>query len=819
MFYENTSGGVACITHSAQVSATCASFSSCQKQCYSIRLERQNVPNQLWGMSIALFCSPSSSSEFPLHELPTSHLIVGWSAQHPCATICAAADIEGGDVILTLNSYPASCFASLAQVTSYVKVQRVLDMIILRWPRANAVAKSILSSRGLATSYGRKNVYVVGTCPSPQTSAEASDGAFHVLEQDGVIATMSQQHDRRFQYSHIQSVHNQEHCNITVVLQAQLARTTQRLEEPPSQCMHHPSMPPNFTRKLFSKDPESRSVYLQQSEGPILSKNYQSITTRCRPHGMAQDAGGTARRELQFDISRQKGCEAVVVHDKLRGRAKNNPDLEYIRQIEEISNPAATKDTLRDFLNPSIGQSFERWLKERKTMWRKNWKVTRLDDLKVCMKRPRSWERDDLWDSDETDVLSEVRFDFWAARGFPDFRHWLVASQSKWKRNFSWNREKAKQLEQECEEVVQFPGAPVCSVGDKEPENHMVQFHKWLHVRKQQWRIENRKRQRKLSLKQGIDESELKSHSMSEDKTSTCAKGGSGLDEPVDCAHEARRKPLDISATIAYSNPYSSSNDVFCIDLLLEKQERRKTMAENRPPFDISFLFKPELGASDDIVGYVLEFLPTAEHGTLLCLTREANEGMKRRSDMWKSLCPSHWDLPRRPRQPWHSIYLNRLKLEYKKTSKLSDDVLEKAVEIMMKSDACHKIETLVKRAEKKFDFQVNYTSGVVLERNSLLNIAAIYQRSKIVKWLLDCKGADIESVDRGRFSPLLNASWTGNKYLVRCLLSHGADRTKVGTFHYTQGIAPMDFKGLTAEGWARNRGHEDVADTIHKGI
>ena len=52
----------------------------------------------------------------------------------------------------------------------------------------------------------------------------------------------------------------------------------------------------------------------------------------------------------------------------------------------------------------------------------------------------------------------------------------------------------------------------------------------------------------------------------------------------------------------------------------------------------------------------------------------------------------------------------------------------------------------------------VDYTSGVVLERNSLLNLAIIAERVKISRWLIEEKGADLESSDRGGFTPLINA-------------------------------------------------------------
>jgi len=113
----------------------------------------------------------------------------------------------------------------------------------------------------------------------------------------------------------------------------------------------------------------------------------------------------------------------------------------------------------------------------------------------------------------------------------------------------------------------------------------------------------------------------------------------------------------------------------------------------------------------------------------------------------------------------------------------------------------------------------VDYNSGVVCERNSMLNLAVIGRRLKVVRWLIEIKGADIESHDRGGFTPLLNAAWNGDRQLVRFLMGKGTDRTKIGTGHYTCALAPPDFEGHTAEEWARKRGHAEIADLIKVGL
>ena len=88
-----------------------------------------------------------------------------------------------------------------------------------------------------------------------------------------------------------------------------------------------------------------------------------------------------------------------------------------------------------------------------------------------------------------------------------------------------------------------------------------------------------------------------------------------------------------------------------------------------------------------------------------------------------------------------------------------------------------------------------------------------------MVRWLVDCKGADIETYDRGNFTPLLNAAWAGDRQLVRFFLQRGSDRSVIGTGHYTKGLAPADFEGLSAEQWARCKGHEEIAELIRLGL
>jgi ankyrin repeat protein len=159
------------------------------------------------------------------------------------------------------------------------------------------------------------------------------------------------------------------------------------------------------------------------------------------------------------------------------------------------------------------------------------------------------------------------------------------------------------------------------------------------------------------------------------------------------------------------------------------------------------------------------------------------------------------------------------LRREQHDCQKRWDDLLLKCYAVLLKGDHLQKIEKLVSKGEADFGFDANYVSPVVCERNCLLNLAVIQQRHKVVRWLVDQKGAAIESYDRGHFTPLLNAAWAGHKQTVRFLLQRGANRSKVGFYHYSKPLSSPDFAGLSAEGWARRQGHDSIAELIRLGL
>ena len=371
-------------------------------------------------------------------------------------------------------------------------------------------------------------------------------------------------------------------------------------------------------------------------------------------------------------------------------------------------------------------------------------------------------------------------------------------------------------------------------------------FEQWLNVRRYQWRMLRRRRKRQQN-QQEVDR-HTDDRATTKDDTPPCTttsaivstassddvKSSSSLnDSPCDGSTTPRISSLSASEVNGGSRipvckrklDFVLSNkdqEMAYIDEILEEKEKEKEELKRqraeRPPIDIQRFLDASNGIPDDIIVHCFSYLRQEEHGKMLVINIQTSKSLQDRYNVWKQLCPSHWILPRRPRKPWHTLYLTRLRKEQELHQKRWDDLLIKCAAALFKRDDLQKVEKLILKAEKDFGFDLNYSSGVVCERNSILNLAVINQRHKVVRWLVDTKGTNIETYDRGNFTPLLNAAWNGDRYLVRFFLQRQSNRNVHGTQHYTKGIAPPDFRGLTAEKWAEKRGFPDVAKLIKIG-
>eukprot|EP00529_Nitzschia_sp_RCC80_P006011 CAMPEP_0113462902 /NCGR_PEP_ID=MMETSP0014_2-20120614/12354_1 /TAXON_ID=2857 /ORGANISM="Nitzschia sp." /LENGTH=1013 /DNA_ID=CAMNT_0000354825 /DNA_START=466 /DNA_END=3504 /DNA_ORIENTATION=+ /assembly_acc=CAM_ASM_000159 len=424
------------------------------------------------------------------------------------------------------------------------------------------------------------------------------------------------------------------------------------------------------------------------------------------------------------------------------------------------------------------------WMLRRKRTWRMRYSVQRQPA------NPSAGTNLDLdYYQDPERDLSTIARDFWTQQGFHSFEEWLETRVLSWRRSYSWNKRKKRRIQQECEAVIHLPCHPtVCEIQT------------WLKIRRNQWRIQTRKRQR---LSSAVD-----CHTETDEvKTET-------LHPAEDSSSESNE--VEGKTTHLWSS--DQPREIAFIDEILEEADEERRKRVKRDPFDLKKFFDSTFGMPDDAIFVFLSFLPSKEHGKVLAIDRGTSKCLKERTEVWKQLCPSRWKLPRRPRKPYHILYLSNLRKEHELHQKRWDDLLIKIAGVLERSDAIQKVEKLVKAGEDEFGFEVNYISSVVMERNSILNLATIHRRHKVIRWLVEKKGADIESFDRGSFTPLANAAWAGDKVMVRYFMGKGSDRTIRCTQHSSQPIAPPEFMGLTPAEWAEKRGHSAIAKLIREG-
>jgi uncharacterized protein len=84
----------------------------------------------------------------------------------------------------------------------------------------------------------------------------------------------------------------------------------------------------------------------------------------------------------------------------------------------------------------------------------------------------------------------------------------------------------------------------------------------------------------------------------------------------------------------------------------------------------------------------------------------------------------------------------------------------------------------------------------------ALMN-AIVNERQEIVRILLNDPNIDVNAIDCNGFTALMTAATHGNKKIVEMLLNAGADKTMENE------------SGMTAEQIARGRGYTDLADYI----
>ena len=299
------------------------------------------------------------------------------------------------------------------------------------------------------------------------------------------------------------------------------------------------------------------------------------------------------------------------------------------------------------FLTNECQQDFGEWLANRKQKWRSGYKLYPIEV---------EWAEAE----EERDRRSEsaVAVDFWSQSGFASFQQWLRASTLKWKQSYRWNRKKRRRLEQDWDEVVQL-------------EDDCRNWDEWLRVRKNQWRVMRRKRQ--------LERLEEQRTCLSKEEDS-CRIGEKG--SPLAAKSLVASSPTQMSpgsTGVSSLDRSVTQPELILIDALLEEQERGRFCRKARAPIDLMALFAGERHCPDDVVAHCLSFLHPTEHGKLLCISSKSRKVLMKREPMWRQLCPTHWKLPRRPRKPWHEIYLRCLEKETVASRKRWDDLLANA--------------------------------------------------------------------------------------------------------------------------------------------
>ena len=706
-----------------------------------------------------------------------------------------------GDMIVAINGLKPTHFPTLSDTTRYFRNSLYITLVVLRHPSITTSALSLWNKQYYPTTTVAKNY------KNEKISCQASDLAFHmwlnllgprtvgphhqhrtadssayhgldrqILDQTSVIGSRDQ-----MQQHGSAALTNKEGSTISKSSLDALVRIA-IMKTPAAMAAAHSMY---ATSRKASND--GMPTKYSTARPPSISHCRKEVVTLLKhPKNSVSDKtnASTSSSLLSTPTSFSKMVVPESWHNPLF-RADDGQPPPY-EDNWEFSPEEGSRAGL--FLQPIT--NFQDWMSTRKKTWRSRYTVYSIASPPGEKIDTRNRKGGDDIENEERTVAVE----FWKYRNIDSFDDWMSMSLSKWRVQYAWNRRKRKRIQQECEKVVHI--SQVSSTSE---------FTHWLHIRRNQWRLLRRKRRRQRSEREN---NEAHDDIAATTETPKVVRGHLFETTPSRSCHR-KRKNLSKSST----------KEMSFFDDILEQEEQNRKLFEDRPPIDISFLFHSTLGAPDDVVVHCLDFLERREHGKLLCISKTTSSALASREGVWRQLCPSHWTLPRRPRKPWHRLYVTKLRDEHLGHQKRWDDLMLGLASTLFKGDRLQEIVKLVRKGEEEFGFTVNYISPVVCERNSVLNLACIHGRHRVVRWLVEQKGADIETYDRGRFTPLLNSAWAGDRVLVRFFLERGSDRTIIGTGHSSQGLAPADFKGMTAEQWAREKGHEEIAELIRLGL
>jgi hypothetical protein len=497
------------------------------------------------------------------------------------------------------------------------------------------------------------------------------------------------------------------HSNITLTAFHILATKFPILKNniKPKVQQHHSFVSSSAKRKLFHDDPKN------QVTSAIASA---SVSTKILPMNHLFVNPNTGKNGVQFDDDIDSNNNDMI----LSMMYEPNQSSYYVSPITNVMD----------------------WIQTRKQQWRQNYNVYKItvnenNDTFKSKKRQRMDTNNDTSIIDMS--CRTIPIDFWSHQGYTNFQQWLQIRKVQWYKSYSWNQQKRYVLEQDLlyntthtnQELLPITynsssSTSSSSGGDSTGTIPRSVWDEWIRVRKNQWKILRRKRQRRLLF---ASKSSNETDQLDLRMTTTKATASPLLDTPVSKNNEDNTPSIPIQNT-----------ELMVIDAILEEQEKQEryqqSIEQRQISFDISFVFDSTLGCPDDVVANILLYMPVIEHYKLLCINRTTRVQLQQRHMMWKQLIPSHWTIPRRPRKTFQELYTSNLRIETERKRKLWDDLLSKASNILLHGDQVQAIEKLINEAQARYHhytyrYDIDYVSGVVCERNSILNLAVIHQR------------------------------------------------------------------------------------------
>jgi hypothetical protein len=760
-----SSSATATLTTSSQV-VRAASTSRHDAASFAVTFLERSSLKFLWGISLSLFdgrvlvlgaiatpaimirgywAAPAqATTDLPPYEWPGgassrfNHYVI---TQKVVASpdYSQSQGLLPGDVVLSINGRPISAFGSLAQLTLYLRSCHQLSILSFRYKPALDAASQ--KQRVLSSDFqtvAEAAYHVLG----PIFSAPPRQGLFPSLSLPVPAMSVSRVPFQR-SFSKTPKGPGKRLSSVPLFQETQVADALDALLQ-----LRYMGRHPATSGRGDQKDPSEfldlqTFIQTKKSNGSVACRSLTNPLVRSaedKPYSVNPKAGERVTFFLNpqcrenFPVwleNRKRKWKSIYKKDKIIIQESRRPALasrtpcEHSETVGKMiptttwvdpTNPLFRNaegepipycdnhfeyDPEEDrraalFLNPHCRENFPAWLENRKRKWRSTYKVYKIEEDWVHEEEHPNHNHES---DEQTRRESSVAIDFWTRQEFPSLQHWLQASTAKWKQSYRWNRKKRQRLEQDWDEVVHLSA-----------EN----WNEWLRVRKNQWRVMRRKRQRERFTEQ---EQQVAANTIS-DCSSPLATSKSlmtGLSSPM----MPGMSTLELASV--------AQPELLFIDALLEEQERERLAKDTRPPLDIMALFEAKRGCPDDAVAHCLSFLDAMEHGKFLCISSQTRKALIQREPMWRQLCPSHWTLPQRPRKAWHELYLGTLRSETEKSRKLWDDVLMKVSTILLKGDQLLAIEKIVTKGEKESEFNFDYTSGGKPFLASSFNTAAVF--------------------------------------------------------------------------------------------